>query len=734
MSDNAIDSNQGSNREEKIEIRLSEIGDAKIFKNAGGGKEAYNEIIQTEARDEFKRLIEERINKLNSKRKDNNENDRNYRENTKYANYCKNLDNDFRSDDCDFDILSDIYVRQHDTILIDGERGAGKTTFILNMFNEIKNYKIENLSILDPTLIENKEHILINIISRIKKKVDNFFIYKSGSFKGDHELYAYWKKWLSKLAAGLSLLDGIGSDKLNNELWDSPELAMEDGIDNALSGQELEKRFHKFIDVSLKLLCKDAFILFLDDIDTSIDKGFIIMEVLRKYLTSPKLIIVLSGDIKLYSLIIKQLQIKKIDPKGILKDYIFSGSLNQNDQSSGKIKDTTEINEIRESIDVLQDQYITKILKPEFRITLKPIYHYKERIIIVNDLFNEKSQTSIEENSEYLQIVLDNFCLDVFSIKEKNDILANAINEFVTQLPVRTFLQLIKVYYLYFKSENQKINKTNRLDFINSLISMFVSYFDVNVLRGQSIESDFAINRISEYLLNKSQNYSEELYSLLPIYGEKKINSNMFLINAISSYILKEKPHKILEYMLKLYLPRYCMALSEDTKSSKDKNVNLKKIVDYLSLETDNEFADAAKKSVVFFQGTTNLYPFTSGFIHVNKSINDEKKIINQSLFLDAILFNISYKKANSTYLFASFFSILSLMSEVLSLTVGFRDKNLNNKDKINLIKNKILENSYIKTFSSISDQNYGIEIFDEEDEENENFSEDYNTQEMELY
>ncbi len=162
MADNGIDNNQGSNREEKIEIRLSEIGDAKIFKNAGGEKEAHNEIIQIEARDEFKRLIEERINKLNSKRIDNNENNR---DNTKYANRCRNSDNDFQSDDCDFDILSDIYVRQHDTILIDGERGAGKTTFILNMFNEIKNYKIENLAILDPTLIENKENILINIIS-----------------------------------------------------------------------------------------------------------------------------------------------------------------------------------------------------------------------------------------------------------------------------------------------------------------------------------------------------------------------------------------------------------------------------------------------------------------------------------------------------------------------------------------------------------------------------------------
>lgn len=706
--------NPNNKHEEKIEIRLSEIGDAKIFKKHSGGQDGGNEIIQIEARKKFKQLIEERlaiIRNLNSYKNDKEE------ENRRNTNNCRNLNPDFESDFCDFDTYS-VIDRRHDTILIDGERGAGKTTFILNMFNEIDHNTIENLDILDPTLIENKEHILINIISRIKKKIDNFFTYKSVSRNVDQELYGYWKKQLSKLAAGLSLLDGIGSSKLSGELWDSPELAMEEGIDNALSGQELEKRFHKFIDASLKVLCKEAFIIFLDDIDTSIDKGFVIMEVLRKYLTSPKLIIVLSGDIKLYSLIVKQLQIDKIDPKKTLKNYVLNGSLGKND---------AEIREIEESIDILQDQYITKILKPEFRISLKTILHYKKLIIIINDLF-KKAQT--EPESKNIEDVLEVFCFNVFSIKKYEVESIRFMKEFVTQLPVRTFLQLIKVYYSYFEAPENMKNNINKLDFITSFISMFVSFFDVKVLSGQSIEGEFVINRISQYLLNESQDYSEEIYKLIPTYSKKKINVNNLIINAILSYILREEPYRIFEYMLKLYLPKYCLE-SNNLRIFLDKNLRVKTVIDYLLLETDREFMDAAKKSVVFFEGTTNLYPFTSGFIHVNKTNNDEKTIINQSLFLNAILFNISYRRTNSTNLFGSFFSILSIMSEILSLTYEFKDEDPEKDEKLG---NMLLEHYNIKTFPSIFDQNYGIEIFNKEDEntekdKNENLLEDHNEQ-----
>lgn len=672
-----------------IIIIISEIGDARILKTQ-------EELIQREARDKFIKLIDHRLETINNLINKENK----YEHKTDVD--CKPIESILCDNDCDSD-SGGILNRHHDTILIEGERGTGKTTFALNMFEYIKEKnKISNIGILDPTLIENKEHILINIISKIKKKIECFFVYCKKD-KIDYEYYNVWKKQLVKLAAGLSLLDGVGGDRLKSELWDSPELAMEEGIDNSVSGQELEKDFHKFIELSLKILCQDAFILFLDDIDTSIDKGFVIMEVLRKYLTSPRLIIVLLGNIKLYSLIVKQLQYEKIDPKKILKEYLLCICI------EGKHIDNEQI---KGYIDILQDQYLTKILKPEFRITLRSIYDYIDKIKVKRD-----SNSNSENNDcRKLEDVLKDFCKRVFSLKEKEIKEINAITEFMSKLPTRTFLQLLKTYYIL-HYPNKHLDK---MDFINGLKNIFVAYFDDNFLKEQNIGDKFIINRISEFLINIENADSEDIYKLLPFFRDIKKNVSMFIVNAVSSYILQEKPHRLIEYMIKLYLPKYC-AYATDSMLFIDEKSRIKTVTDYLSIETDEESMNIAKKAVVFFEGTTNLEGFISGFIHVNKTINKEKDIMNKHLFLNIVLFRIRYIKSNSFYLFGSFFSVLSLMSEILSLA------SIEDTADIAQIKGILLKHSEIKTYESLFNQDQVSQINEAESKSDDKNTADFN-------
>lgn len=210
--------------------------------------------------------------------------------------------------------------RVHNTILINGKRGMGKTSFILSAR---KNSEIISdlcpLPIIDPTLIESKEHVFLNIITLIKDKVDESI--RCNQCDYNDEKYKNWKESLKKLACGLSMLDGVRSDHLKDGMWDSPELILERGLSNSKQGVDLEKNFHSFIDKSLLVVNKKAFFLILDDIDTSLDKGTAILETLRKYLTSRKLIIAMLGDIDLYSTLVRQLQWEKMDPKKTLKGY-----------------------------------------------------------------------------------------------------------------------------------------------------------------------------------------------------------------------------------------------------------------------------------------------------------------------------------------------------------------------------------------------------------------------------
>ncbi|MDD2357547.1 MAG: hypothetical protein PHX13_06540 [Thiovulaceae bacterium] len=212
--------------------------------------------------------------------------------------------------------------RVHNTILINGKRGMGKTSFMLSMKNNPEIMKdLCPLDIIDPTLIETKEHVFLNIITLIKEKIEEHI--KCEKCDDKSTKYRTWKESLKKLAGGFSMLDGVGSEHLKSDMWDSPELILERGLSNAKQGSHLEKNFHNFIDESLKILDKKAFFLILDDIDTSLDKGTAILETLRKYLTSRKLIIAMLGDIGLYSTLVRQLQWEKMDLKNILYKYEF---------------------------------------------------------------------------------------------------------------------------------------------------------------------------------------------------------------------------------------------------------------------------------------------------------------------------------------------------------------------------------------------------------------------------
>lgn len=95
--------------------------------------------------------------------------------------------------------------RNHETITLLGERGTGKTSFLIN-FKDFYNRKNEVvfLDTIDPTLFEDRQNIMITIISMIYKEVEN---------KQRHE-DEDWLDKLSALSEGLNLLDGIGSDPL----------------------------------------------------------------------------------------------------------------------------------------------------------------------------------------------------------------------------------------------------------------------------------------------------------------------------------------------------------------------------------------------------------------------------------------------------------------------------------------------------------------------------------------
>lgn len=277
-----------------------------------------------------------------------------------------------------------LHNRQHNAIAVLGGRGSGKTTFILNALDLLLSGKakknseltgnadtdlaipggdVVRLGVIDPTLIEAKEQILVTVLSRINEKVDaehrrrrrDETFDENNSAAKDLEAV---NERLKALAEGLCLLPGIGGNPLAAESWENPLYVMNNGLRKARSGSALERAFHEYINACLKYLGAKAFVLAFDDIDTDFSSGWPVLEMLRKYITHPKLIVILSGDFSLYSLLVRDRQ------------WAMLRKLHK--------VDVERQSELRNEVARLESQYLQKVIKPNNRIELLPLNFYWE--------------------------------------------------------------------------------------------------------------------------------------------------------------------------------------------------------------------------------------------------------------------------------------------------------------------------------------------------------------------
>ncbi|NQY07558.1 MAG: hypothetical protein HRT68_15520, partial [Flavobacteriaceae bacterium] len=399
------------------------------------------------------------------------------------------------------------FDRYHETITVQGERGTGKTSFILGIKKMIEENKMPNvkgvqtLDILDPTLLGDRQKVLLIIISNIVEVV------KNDSEKKQEQQQNEWHDKLIKLAEGLNSIINVGSDPSKDNLWDDAGLILEKGLIKAKAGVSFEKQFHEFIEYSLKMIRKRAFLLVLDDIDTNFKKGWDVLEIIRKYITTPHIITIISGDISLYNHIIRQEKWKLFED---LKNY-------------------EECEKYRTEVDDLQEQYLIKILKPENYINLYSLDYYlnykkNDYQIIIK---------SKEQEDEPLEYFVNELFENMFGRKEYKKI-------FLT-MPIRTNIQLFKAYIeskkiiMYSqKLESGKIEEVNEVIFnkkyffqkVKDIFVTTFSNFNIDMQFFELLRDDDNINRfLSEFIKNEKLEFIE-LSEFKPQNNNNKINTN----------------------------------------------------------------------------------------------------------------------------------------------------------------------------------------------------------------
>ncbi len=421
--------------------------------------------------------------------------------------------------------------RHHDAILLSGARGAGKTTFLLSALHKLQNERLDDnyafcvFEPVDPTLFGCNEHILLTLLSMIAERVAASHAYSDtahychNSGSGDWES---WERQLKELAKGLRTVgeqrEDIGSGPSpRKDVWDDAEYLLEQGMDSARSSYELEYKLHAFIHTSLKLLHKDAFVLGLDDVDTRPGIGWHVLEVLRRYLTTPQIIVIVSGNMELFQKLVERQQ---------LKNFGLDFSSNNN-----------VLQDFAPQVTELTNQYLLKVLRTPMRIELLPFYEALECV----SGKDEHYQVKLFGVDFSLSSVLNIFYNGLACNSRQN--MKNLFRKALFSNSARTVLQVVEqLIGLQHQRRKEKDTTLQTLQLRCRVADILrTAFFDYMVASGipqpqeyfERLREGVGIEEITRLLLTGKLPGDA---SLLPVFGEQKdTNSLLALTGALTA-------------------------------------------------------------------------------------------------------------------------------------------------------------------------------------------------------
>lgn len=298
---------------------------------------------------------------------------------------------------------------------IDGTRGAGKSTFLCSAFKGLSGIgKEENhqnlapLAYIDPSRMEDNEIVLLAILNALKDVVD-----KQKHRLRNEESYKAFRDNFKKLAGGLSL---FAKDHHPLQHLDS-ELFLDHGLTRAGHSKDLRRHFHEVLDCACQLVGARALLIAFDDADTNAAHAHRVLECIRNYLDTPRIVTLVTGDLELYSLLVR--------------DHFFNNlSHIQYDTNDERHQQRVRM------VDHLEDQYLLKLFPIQRRYQLRPLGSLLKDSTIVYTLAHDDGF-----DKRTPQVALDELIRR--GLRIKNTAVLALYREFLLQQPLRSVLQLL---------------------------------------------------------------------------------------------------------------------------------------------------------------------------------------------------------------------------------------------------------------------------------------------------
>ena len=592
-----------------------------------------------------------------------------------------------------------VLCRVHNTISVFGERGTGKTSFITSLFDEIekrskargKKDEIKILGLIDPTLMEEKAHIFLLLISMINDEVKA--VIEKGACEPGGKAYKQRMDWyacIKKLAKGLPSLDKVGKD-YNNTSWQDDEYIMQKGLDDIMSAYKLEENFHELVDMALRIMEKKAFLIAFDDIDINMDKGWRVLETIRKYLTTPKIVTLLSGNMYLYNLNVRGQQWKQFDERMLNKE----GDRDYN----------TLVNQ-------LENQYMLKVFKAENRLHLYPLSYSMRLHDMEYKVSGGLKNTPVNLSEAYKEV------FEKYGICSANSL--NVFTNYMTGLSIRSQINYLKLNW-----------DTDKNDFSISNIEAFLSRM---YAAGIEVQQAYANPNMLDtiiltYLINGEDNSLRDTYLLMPNTNNPETNACLTGLATIYASQTRTCPALIFDYMIRM---GYLRNLILSTASQDDINA----LLGFASFGND-----VSLKNIV---GTSMAYklqndPKGDG-MKIHKAIyglngRAKKKALNK---IDDVLEGqdatkkvlgyiplcaLQYDYKNESQLYYSFYILAACIGSMLRLVLDSSKIETEEKKKKELqesIKNILKDMAQLRSYAVPSRESGSVSPQDETDTSNE--------------
>ena len=412
---------------------------------------------------------------------------------------------------------TDVYLNHiYRTIGVFGDRGSGKTSFMISLLNRCKNEMKDNVEVLrliDPTLVEHKKPIILCVISMIQQKVEKKL--RNIECQTNNKVYEQRKAWnnlMEKISRGIFAIDNVGED-YDSSLWQDETYVMYTGLAKVNDANAFEENLREMIKRALDILNKKTFVLAFDDIDMDIEQGWNVLESLRRYLSDTHIISIVSGNIKLY---------------GMLVRHKLAQNLKMSEAKSRK----TMSNE-------MESQYMLKLLNPKYRISLLTL-----KSLIQNNDVNVRINGETNALQNQYKCVLNNWGI----IDSPSQ---NIFINFLLSMSLRS-----QIHFLYDACIEKKDNLP--LDVFSS--RLYALGIDMNVLEA-NVQM---LNIIILDYLNKIKNLPD-CYLLMPTLSDKDVNSNFTALTFMECWHLRTNPYLVFDYLLRIgYIRNVVLPFEEE--------------------------------------------------------------------------------------------------------------------------------------------------------------------------